>query len=112
MMSWLWKALIRNVDRLAGSAFAHSPFYTGTSHAMNGAGHGGSARSTAERRFDATSADIVQVGIYFVRVFGRNNAEAYFYGTDIAPLVYHRVIDGRYRRMPSGCGPASEPVAA
>jgi len=47
-----------------------------------------------------------------MRVFGRDNAEAYFYGTDIDPLVYHRVISGRYRRMPSGCGSASDPVAA
>jgi hypothetical protein len=61
---------------------------------------------------DATRADIVQVGIYFMRVFGRANAEAYFHCTDIEPAVYRRVIAGRFRKTPSERGPESEPVPA
>jgi hypothetical protein len=74
--------------------------------------HDGLHRDMTERRMDATSADIVQVGIYFMRVFGRDNAEAYFHCTEIDPAVYRRVIAGRFRATPSGCGPDSEPVPA
>lgn len=101
-MSWLWNVFIRNAERLAGSAFAHSVFFV----------RGLTMTHHAERRMDATTADVVQVGIYFMRVFGRNNAEAYFHCTDIEPAVYRRVIAGQFRMVCSGRGPESEPVPA
>lgn len=110
MMSWLWNALIRNAERLAESAFTHPLFSMRTPTAMNL--RVGLRRDTAERRMDGTTADVVQVAIYFMRVFGRNNAEAYFHCTDIEPAVYRRVLAGRFRMTSSGRGPESEPVPA
>jgi hypothetical protein len=98
MMSWLWNAL------------KHSFFLLRTPTTMTH--HDGFRRDMAERRLDAASADIVQVGICFMRVFGRDNAEAYFHGTEIEPAVYRRVIAGRFRAAPTGRGPGSEPVPA
>jgi len=69
-------------------------------------------RDMTERRTDATTADVVQVGICYMRVFGRANAEAYFHCTEIEPAVYRRVIAGRFRAAPTGRGPESEPVPA
>jgi hypothetical protein len=110
MMSWLWNAFVRNAERLLGSAITHSLFFMRTPTTMTH--HDGLRRDMAERRMDATTADIVQVGICFMRVFGRANAEAYFHGTDIEPVVYRRVIAGKFRLAPSGRGPESEPVPA
>jgi hypothetical protein len=88
----------------------HSVFFMRTSKTMTH--HDDLRRDITERRMDATSADIVQVGICFMRVFGRDNAEAYFHCTDIEPAVYRRVIAGRFRTPPSGRGPEPEPVPA
>lgn len=74
--------------------------------------HDGLRRDMTERRMDAATADVVQVGICFMRVFGRANAEAYFHGTEVEPAVYRRVIAGRFRAAPTGRGPESEPVPA
>jgi hypothetical protein len=109
-MSWLWNACIRNAERLVGSAFTHSLFFMRTPKTMNH--HDGLRRDMAERRMDATTADLVQVGICFMRVFGSENAEAYFHCTDIEPAVYRRVIAGRFRLTSSGRGPEAEPVPA
>lgn len=110
MMSWLWNAFVRNAERLSGSPLTHSVFFLRTPKTMTH--HDGLRRDMIERRMDATSADIVQVGVYFMRVFGRNNAEAYFHCTEIDPAVYRRVISGRFRTPSSGRGPESEPVPA
>lgn len=62
-----------------------------------------STRTSAERRTDILTADIVQIGVYFLEVYGKCNAEAFFMGTDIPPAVYRRVIGGRFRsRKPGG----------
>lgn len=61
------------------------------------------ARTSDERRTDMLTADIVQIGVYFLEVYGKCNAEAFFMGTDIPPAVYRRVIGGRFRsRKPGG----------
>ena len=98
MMSWLW------------NAFTHSLFFLRATTTMTH--HDGLRRDMTERRLDAATADVVQVGICFMRVFGRDNAEAYFHGTEIEPAVYRRVIAGRFRAAPAGRGPESEPVPA
>ena len=57
----------------------------------------------AERRTDILTADIVQIGIYFLEVYGKCNAEAFFMGTDVPRTVYRRVIGGQFRtRKPGG----------
>jgi hypothetical protein len=109
MMSWLWNALIRNAERVALSAFTHPLFFMRTPTMTH---LDGLRRDMTERRMDATTADMVQVGICFMHVFGRNNAEAYFHCTDIEPAVYRRVIAGRFRLTSSGRGPEAEPVPA
>ena len=97
-MSWLW------------NAFTHSLFFLRTPTTMTR--HDGLRRDTTERRMDSATADIVQVGVCFMRVFGRDNAEAYFHCTEIEPAVYRRVIAGRFRAASTGRGPESEPVPA
>ena len=92
------------------NAFKHSLFFSRTPTTMTH--HDGLRRDMAERRLDAATADIVQVGICFMRVFGRDNAEAYFHGTEIEPAVVRRVIAGRFRAAPAGRGPESDPVPA
>jgi hypothetical protein len=62
----------------------------------------GPGSTSAERRTDMLTADIVQIGIYFLEVYGKCNAEAFFMGTDVPPTVYRRVIDGRFRNRKSG----------
>jgi len=109
MMSWLWNVFVRNAERLAGSAFSHPLFFMRTPTMPH---HDGLRRDMTERRMDATTADMVHVGICFMRVFGRNNAEAYFHCTDIEPAVYRRVLAGRFRMASPGRGPESEPVPA
>jgi hypothetical protein len=54
-------------------------------------------RGSAERRTDAFTADMIQVGIFFMNVFGRGNAEAFFLAAGIEPAVYRRVVAGRFR---------------
>lgn len=56
-----------------------------------------SARGGIERRDDAFTADIIQIGISFMDVFGRDNAEAFFLTSGIEAAVYRRVIAGRFR---------------
>ena len=63
-----------------------------------------------ERRADAFTADVVQVGVMFMLVFGRGNAEAFFGTAGIEPAVYRRIIAGRFRRLMPGNEPESEGV--
>jgi hypothetical protein len=62
-------------------------------------GAGRSARAVIERRADAFTAALVQIGISFMKVFGRENAEAFFLTAGIEPAVYRRVIAGRFRMV-------------
>ena len=64
----------------------------------------------AERRVDAVTADVVEVGLLYVDVFGRSNAEAYFAATDVAPAVYRRVVRGTFRRPDRGHDSGAELV--
>ena len=50
-----------------------------------------------ERRKDDAMADLVDVGLLFVRVFGRDRGFAYFQCTVVEPHVYRRVLLGRHR---------------
>lgn len=56
-----------------------------------------SARGGIERRADAFTADVIQIGIAFMQVIGRDNAETFFLTAGIAPAVYRRIIAGRFR---------------
>ena len=68
-----------------------------TGKVMNDRDNLPSRRAAVERRTDAARADIVQVGVCFMEVFGRSNAEAYFLGAEVEPAVYRRVMNGRFR---------------
>jgi hypothetical protein len=59
----------------------------------------------ADRRHDQTTADLVEVGLLFVGVFGRDKGLAYFACTAIYPHVYQRVLLGPCRRKPPRTGP-------
>jgi hypothetical protein len=71
-----------------------------------------SGRTPAERRTDILTADIVQIGIYFLEVYGKCNAEAFFMGTDVPPTVYRRVIGGKFRSRKAGGDVECEHVLA
>jgi hypothetical protein len=71
-----------------------------------------SGRTSAERRTDILTADIVQIGIYFLEVYGKCNAEAFFMGTDVPPTVYRRVIGGQFRTRKAGGDAEHEHVLA
>ena len=58
-----------------------------------------------DRRKDPIMADLVDVGLTFARVFGRNCALDYFQSTMVEPGVYQRVLLGTYRQA----RPRSEP---
>lgn len=67
---------------------------------------GSAVASRPERRTDQIMADVVEVGLLFVDVFGGNCGLSFFACTIVAPHVYHRVLSGRYRRpqLPDGPG--------
>lgn len=52
-----------------------------------------------ERRKDKAMADLVEVGLLFVQVFGRDKGFAYFQCTVVEPHVYRRVLLGRHRGL-------------
>jgi hypothetical protein len=54
-------------------------------------------RHARERRSDAATADIVEVGLLFATVFGRSKAEVFFRCTIVEAHVYRRVLLGRTR---------------
>lgn len=50
-----------------------------------------------ERRVDLAAADFIQVGLMFIKIFGRKHGENYFANTKISPRVYIRVVAGLHR---------------
>ena len=69
-------------------------------------------RGGIERRVDAVTADVIQVGIIFLHVYGRDNADAFFLTADIVPTVYRRIIAGQFRRTVRGADPEPEGIPA
>jgi len=59
------------------------------------------SRRMSERRIDTATADIIEVGLMFMKIFGRNKGRNYFVKTSIQPSTYDRVIVGLHR----GTGP-------
>jgi hypothetical protein len=57
-----------------------------------------------DRRLDKTTADLVEVGLLFVGVFGRDRGLSYFACTAVCPHVYRRVLLGPCRRQPPRAG--------
>lgn len=106
-----WHVFIRAVARSSATVLARSLVPARVLDAMirrdAAMPHG-----DAERRTDALTADFVHVGILFMHVFGRDNAEVYFLASDIEPAVYRRIIDGRFRKMGRGGDPESDSVLA
>jgi hypothetical protein len=58
-----------------------------------------------DRRKDHATAAIVDVGVIFMRVFGRENGWWFFSGTVIEPEVCWRVIRDRTRGSPPDVNP-------
>lgn len=56
------------------------------------------SRQAAERRKDGTTADVVDVGLLFAAVFGRDKAEHFFRCTIVEPFVWRRILLGIARR--------------
>lgn len=54
-------------------------------------------RHRPDRREDTLTADLVDIGLMFVDVFGRHRGETYFRATVIEPAVYRRVLLGPCR---------------
>lgn len=111
-MSRHWHGRIRKAASSAGSVIARSLARARAPDPMTQRDTAGASRRGIERRVDAIMADFIQVGVVFMTVYGRDNAEAFFLTTDIDPAVYQRIIGGRFRRTGPGAGPASESVPA
>lgn len=111
-MSVPWHGRLRNLALSAGSVLARRLARVHGTWTMTRRATGEPPRGGFERRIDAVSADIVQVGIVFMGVFGRDNAEAFFRTADVGPAVYRRIIAGRYRRAVRGGDPEPESVPA
>lgn len=62
-----------------------------------------------DRRVDLITADIIDIGMLFAKVFGRHHAENYFRCTVVEPHVYRRILLGQARGRP-GPGDAGELV--
>jgi len=58
-----------------------------------------------DRRKDQVMADLVDVGLLFVDVFGRDRGLSYFRCTVVAPHVYQRVLLGTHRLPQPQGGP-------
>ena len=111
-MSTHWHGRLRKVASSAGSVIARSLARTRTADPMTHHDMAGSPRGGVERRVDAGTADFIQVGVVFMTVYGRNNAEAFFLTADVDPDVYRRIIAGRFRRIRRGADTGSESVPA
>jgi len=59
-------------------------------------------RNRPDRRADSLTADLVDVGLMYARVFGFDRGEDFFMCTVVAPHVYRRVLLGpcRERKPP------------
>jgi hypothetical protein len=103
---------LRNIASVAGSGLARSWARLWAAHAMTHRDTADRARGGIERRVDAVTADVIQVGIIFLHVYGRDNADAFFLTADIVPTVYRRIIAGQFRRTVRGADPEPEGIPA
>jgi hypothetical protein len=68
-------------------------------------------RNRPDRRQDRVSADLVDIGLMFVKVFGWDKGESYFACTAIEAHVYQRVLLGPHREpVPRGDRDARAPA--
>lgn len=111
-MSGTWHDRLRIFAVSAGAALARRLAHTLGADAMTHRAAGLPRDRGRERRVDAFTADVVQVGIVFMKVFGQDNAEAFFRTANIGPAVYRRIIAGRFRATVRGGDPESESVPA
>jgi hypothetical protein len=98
-MRKVWPGLFRTFTLAARAALARLRRNVHRADAVTHHDAGRSARAGIERRADAFTADLIQIGISFMKVFGRENAEAFFLTAGIEPAVYRRVIAGRFRMV-------------
>ncbi|KQY00803.1 hypothetical protein ASD28_10430 [Massilia sp. Root133] len=103
---------MRKIALVAGSALASSWVRIRAADVMTYRDTVHPARGGIERRVDAVTADVIQVGIIFMNVYGRGNADAFFLTADIVPTVYRRIIAGRFRRTVHGADPEPESTPA
>lgn len=57
------------------------------------------ADARPDRRRDRVMADLVEIGLLFTDVFGRERGVSFFRCTIVAPHVYQRVLLGAHRRQ-------------
>jgi hypothetical protein len=107
-----WHGRIRELALSAGPVLARLLGVARTPDAIMHRDKGASPRGGLERRADGFTADVIQVGVTFMLVFGRGNAEAFFATAGIEPAVYRRIIAGKFRRLSPGRDPESESVPA
>lgn len=103
---------LRDIASVAGFALVKSWARLWAAEAMTHRDTAGPARRGIERRVDAVTADVIHVGIVFMNVYGRDNADAFFLTAEIAPTVYRRVVAGRFRRIVRGADPEPESMPA
>ena len=103
---------LRNIASVAGSGLARSWARLWAAHAMTHRDTADPARGGIERRVDAVTADVIQVGVIFLTVYGRDNADAFFLTADIVPTVYRRIIAGQFRRTVRGADPEPDGIPA
>jgi hypothetical protein len=111
-MTRSWHGRLRHIALSTGSVLARRLAQVCGSDAMTLRASSEPPRGGIERRVDAITADVVQVGIVFMTVFGRDNADAFFRVADIDPAVYRRIIAGRFRRVGRGGDPEPESMPA
>ena len=111
-MNGPWHGRLRNLVLSAGAMLARPLVRVRGTCAMTPRATGEPPRGGCERRVDARTADLVHVGIVFMEVYGRKNAEAFFCAADIGPAVYRRIIAGRFRKTVRGGDPEPESVPA
>jgi hypothetical protein len=109
-MSRQWHGRIRELTLSAGSVLFRLRALVPLPDAVTHRDTWAPPRGGLERRADAFTADVVQVGVMFMLVFGRRNAETFFATAGIEAAVYRRIIAGRFRRLMPGGDPASEGV--
>lgn len=63
-----------------------------------------------ERRKDMATADFIQIGLMYMKIFGRSKGTNFFKKSQIKPRTYTRVVAGLHR----GTGPrqAHDPTQA
>ena len=111
-MSSPWHGRIRQLALSAGPALSRVLGGARTPDPMTHRDQEISRRGGLERRADGFTADVIQVGVCFMLVFGRVNAAAFFATAGIEPAVYRRIIAGHFRRFPRGGDRESEGVPA